>query len=38
MIHTSIFKLRISTLILRDISELELKLKIEFESKEILKY
>ena len=31
-------KLRISTLILRDALELKLKLKIEFESKEILKY
>ena len=31
-------KLKISTLILRDISKLKLKLKIEFESKKILKY
>ena len=31
-------KLRISTLILRDISELELKLKVEFELKEISEY
>ena len=31
-------KLRISTLILRDTSELELKLKIEFESKKISEY
>ena len=31
-------KLRISTLILRDISELKLKLKIEFESKKTSEY